>query len=403
MLSVLIFTLLLSGAAASCPSSCYSLTSSSLSSRDADAAFLACCTCAEPSTSLMLAPLADALCGAAAPTDAPSVGALVAARVYALMELQGMWFLDGGGPEDNATACLAHLFAFMPRRDTAALFQNLPGESIDFLHETVRSALAAWPRLQALGVPFAVFLDGVLPYAILNEKRDWSWRWRPRLARLFATAWDGAASIGDAMHNLSALIPSAAADFPNFIVANFSDMAGALQQGQVFRWHSETSPGFLSVQQVASRYGSCTGTGIVMVAAARAIGIPARLAGCSQTDVPNDDHHWAEYFDPASPGPFGTFWHTKEGTSKGNEGGPWDSPSGPMMGCLRGVTPNSSLNTMWASAWGGSAFLPTLWQPQTAPAWAFLGGENVCGAYCSAWGCGPNNTERWTQAQCGPQ
>jgi transglutaminase-like putative cysteine protease len=106
------------------------------------------------------------------------------------------------------------------------------------------------------------------------------------------------------------------------------------------------------------------------VAAARSVGIPARLAGCSESVVRGDgawwgagrepprlergaswvrlfphtsapptrastgcaDHHWAEFYDPLSPGPFGDFWHTREGSSAGNPDGPWDSPSGPMLG-----------------------------------------------------------------------
>ena len=51
-------------------------------------------------------------------------------------------------------------------------------------------------------------------------------------------------------------------------------------------------------------------------AAARSVGIPARIAGCSQS-IPNDDHHWVEYYDASAPGPFGSPWHTKEGTSAG--------------------------------------------------------------------------------------
>ena len=434
--AVLFFGLLCASARAACDAACYALPSTPSSGRAADAAFLQCCACSADATPLLAGlSAADraALCAPSPPQNASAIGSRVAAAVYALQQMQGMWYLDGGGPEDNATACLAHLFTFMPRRDAMVMFEDLLGRSLDFLAETVRLSLAQWPRLAAFGVPWQTFLDGVLPYAVLNEKRDWDWRWRPRLARLFGGAWAGAASLTDAMHNLSAMIPRGSAEYTNVVVANFSDGSGALQEGPVFTWHSETSPGYLSVQQVAARYGSCTGTGIVMVAAARAIGIPARLAGCSQTDVPNDDHHCervtaapaakrvyaltitpfppthphtrppagAEFYDPLAPGPFANSWHTKEGTSRGNEGGPWDAPSGPMAGCLRGVAPGSSLNTMWASSWSSPTFLPTLWEASAAPLWAFVGGENVCGAYCSAWGCGANGT-KWSQQECYP-
>jgi hypothetical protein len=140
----------------------------------------------------------------------------------------------------------------------------------------------------------------------------------------------------------------------------------------------------------------------VLVAAARAVGIPPRLAGCSQS-IPDDDHHWGEYFDPSAPGPFGDSWHTKEGVSYGNAGGPWDSPSGPMDGCLAYLQPNSTLNTIWAASFGSDVAVPTLWANSSwTAAWARIGGVNRCGVYCTAWGCSTNNTVHWTQEECGP-
>ena len=370
----------------------------------ADSAYLACCACRTPEISGLGLDASDvaALCGALPAANATLVAPLVARALYAVGEMQGHWWLDDAGDvEENATACLVHLLASMPKRDALLLFEA-PLRGLDFLAETVRLALRMWPRLDASGVPWRVFLDNVLPYAVLNEARDIEWRPRPRLAQLFASAWTGAANATAAMRNLAALVPRAAAAFAPSLLDAAGDVAP--QPGPVVTWRSETSPGYLSPAQVAGAFGSCTGTGIFLVAAARAIGVPARLAGCSQTDVPGDDHHWAEFYDPTSAGPFGTYWHTKEGTSRGNEGGPWDAPSGPMSGCLRGVVPGSALNTMWAGAWSSNTYLPTLWAsdgPLTGAAWAFVGGENVCGAYCTAWGCGPNNTERWTQAECG--
>ena len=139
------------------------------------------------------------------------------------------------------------------------------------------------------------------------------------------------------------------------------------------------------------------------MAAARSVGIPARLAGCPESVVRGDDHHWAEFYDPASPGPFGDGWHTKEGVSAGNAGGPWDSPSGPMLGCLAGTVPGSAMDSLWAVWPSAPAVAPTLWSNDTwSQTWARVAGVNRCGAYCQAWGCGMNNSQHWTQAQCGP-
>ena len=51
--------------------------------------------------------------------------------------MQGQFFLFGsGGTEENATECLVHLLAHMPRRDLLLLFSQ-PYRSVDFLIETV--------------------------------------------------------------------------------------------------------------------------------------------------------------------------------------------------------------------------------------------------------------------------
>jgi hypothetical protein len=173
--------------------------------------------------------------------------------------------------------------------------------------------------------------------------------------------------------------------------------------GAPVTWRSESSPARLSVQDTVAFGSSCTGTATTQALAARSVGLPARVEGCSESVVRGDDHHWTAVRSLDSPGPFGTFWHTREGSSAGNADGPWDAPSGPMLGCLQGVVPGSNIDTLWATSWGSRVDLPMLWaNDATSATWARVGGINVCGSYCGAWGCGANNSQRWTQAQCGP-
>ena len=260
-----------------------------------------------------------------------------------------------------------------------------------------------------------LFREFVLPFGILNEKRDLWFRSRQRFYQLFSPLVASAPNATAAMHILAAAVPLAQAQgalafasLPPERAAQArareqSGDAEVLVPGNPVSWHSEVSPAFLSPQQVVQLGGSCTGTGILFVAAARAVGVPARLAGCSESVVRGDDHHWLEYYDASTAGPFGDGWHTREGPSAGNADGPWDSPSGPMKGCLAGVVPGSQLDTLWASSWSASTFLPALWANSSASRkWAFVGGVNRCGAYCSAWGCGVNNSIHYSQAQCGP-
>lgn len=289
----------------------------------------------------------------------------------------------------------------MPRRDFIQLYAD-PLQFSDFLVEHLRYSLYAYHTYSAgLGVTWTDFLDSVLPYAVLNEKRDLLFRWRPRF---YATLMplltaSNATTVLDAYRIVVSAIPSLQIGG----TYGLGPVNQSFDAGLPITWHSESSPARLSVQDTVQFGASCTGTAITQIMAARSVGLPVRLAGCSESVIRGDDHHWTEVRDWTSPGPFGTFWHTREGASAGNPDGPWDAPSGPMLGCLQGVIPGSSIDTLWASSWGSTVALPTLWSNDSrSMRWARIGGINVCGDYCTAWGCGVNNTQHWKQAQCGP-
>jgi|EP00505_MAST-04D_sp_SCG-Rhode-Island_P000680 hypothetical protein len=365
-----------------------------------DLSFLVCEFCAAPALVLTgeeatsKATIQD-LCANVA--DDSSAG-IMAASVLEYGSLQGYYW------ENNTLAqtCVQHLFQYMPRRDTMLMFNNLD-VFLEFLFEHVRFAILGRTKGPTFtkDIPLDIFLDYVVPFTFLNEKRDLSWRWRPRFFQaLHGPVWT-ASNITGAMHILASLLPSVAGN-------------GVLQvdekpvPGEVIQWESETSPMNLSPQQVQLHHGSCTGTAITMAAAARAVGIPIRIAGCSQS-IEGDDHHWTEFFDPATPdGPFAyaKHWHTKEGTSSGNAGGPWDGLSGPMEKCLAYLVPKDPrrLNTVWASQYSGPANMPLQWgKSPFLMKFGRIGAVNRCGDYCQTFGCGANRTKRWTQSECGTE
>jgi hypothetical protein len=392
-----------SGAAPSCPAAILAgnetLNGRPVSaSRAQDLCYLLCVVCGKPEFIAWQLD-APAICAAAA--DPGSGDAIVAAATDAVMNfsaLHGQFFLDDPGDiEENATQAVSLLLGGMARRDLLLLASDT-ALFVDFLLEHVRYALHTRSWTRQFNVTWDIFADAVLPYAMLDEKRDLWWRWRPRFARLFRDVTDGAASLTDAMRALADAVPHAEA-LGLLALSNGGELE--IVPGQPVTWHSSVSPAFISVEQVASFGGSCTGTGILLVAAARAVGIPARLAGCGESIARHDDHHWAEFWDGATPGPFGDGWHTKEGTSTGNEGGPWDSPSGPMLGCLQGVVPYSAIDSLWAASWASTTYMPMLWSNDTwSSTWSFVGGLDRCGAYCTAWGCGVNNSNHWSQSEC---
>ena len=363
------------------------------------------------------------LCSAnATSTNDPATTAeQIAVGLLSYGRIQGQFWADAAA----TTAALAHLIQYMPIRDSLQLYSS-SDRFFDFLLSHIRFALlvrsksgAAWAKNTTL-ITDEIFLDYVLPYSFLDEKRDVNFFWRARFYQLFMTHEYAApnqpqlhndvsktANITEAMHVLAELLPTASVSGTFFFVAN----GLSASPGPTINWESETSPMRMSPAQVIHLGGgSCTGTAIVLAAAARSVGIPARVVGCSQS-IKDDDHHWVEFYDPTLPSPFGDGWHTKEGTSKGNSGGPWDTPSAPMNGCLKYLIPGGKqrLNTIWSSSWSSMTYMPLQWSVGRGQAadvrtkrLAFVGGMNACGRYCTAWGCGMNQTHKYTQKECEP-
>lgn len=205
---------------------------------------------------------------------------------------------DHGAP--TTAECLSFLRSHMPASD-----RHSPNITDVFLSQNIKLALAAraaapWGKT----VPKAIFLNDVLPYAILSEPRGLpDWNWRP----LF-------------FQHLGA----AAAAEPN--------MSAAAELVNTASWGLSTPPikfvgspncainSYSPLQTLVRRNSSCTGLAVYVVAALRAVGIPARVAGtphwnkcggrgktckacphgdlCTPGDHSSDDscgnHDWAE-------------------------------------------------------------------------------------------------------------
>ena len=160
-----------------------------------------------------------------------------------------------------AQAALAHLIKYMPIRDSIRLYSD-NDDFLNFLFEHIRYALlvrtktgAAWAK----NIPDAIFLDHVLPYSFLDEKRDVKFSWRRRFYQLFLNAnVTSTQNITAAMHYLADTIPHAHATG----LFAFDGGITQLNLGPAVRWQSETSPMRMSPSQVINLGGgSCTGTG----------------------------------------------------------------------------------------------------------------------------------------------
>jgi transglutaminase-like putative cysteine protease len=176
-----------------------------------------------------------------------------------------------GAPEPHRAA-LAFLLEHMPEADRTALDPA-------FLLEEIALAYAArdavpWGR----DLPEDVFLNDVLPYANISERRD---PWRAMLKERFLPLAQDCASPGEAAHRLNQEV------FPALGVRYSTERARADQ-----------SP----AESIESGKASCTGLSILLVDACRAVAVPARLAGIPNWVDDRGNHTWVEIWD-------GGAWH----------------------------------------------------------------------------------------------
>ena len=176
---------------------------------------------------------------------------------------------------DNVPAeqreAMEFLVANMPRGDLRAL-------SADFLLENVRLAYKAWNESPWKNdVPKDVFLNYVLPYANIDERRD---PWRKEFYERYRPLVKQARTPGEAAVLLNQKV------FPLIKVHYSTKRPKAVQ-----------SP----AESARAGLASCTGLSIILVDACRAAGVPARFVGTLWADR-SGNHSWTEVWD-------GGRWH----------------------------------------------------------------------------------------------
>jgi hypothetical protein len=158
------------------------------------------------------------------------------------------------------------LVANMTRRDLREL-------SAAFLLENVRTACKTWDETPwKRDVPREIFLNYVLPYASIDERRD---PWRKEFHDRFAPLVQQARTPGEAAVLLNQKV------FPLVKVHYSTKRPKAVQ-----------SP----AESMKAGLASCTGLSIILVDACRAVGVPARFVGTIWTDG-SGNHSWTEVWD----------------------------------------------------------------------------------------------------------
>lgn len=165
---------------------------------------------------------------------------------------------------DKQKEGMAFLIAYMPERDLQELQAAFLLENVDYAYK----AREKYPWTQNL--PDSIFLNEVLPYVSLNEKRE---NWRKNFYERFDKYVDSSRNIFEAIEAVN---------------RNIRDEVGVDYNTQ--REKPDQAP-FESIRQSMA---SCTGLSILLTDAFRSVGIPSRVAGTPSWHDERGNHNWCE-------------------------------------------------------------------------------------------------------------
>lgn len=225
-------------------------------------------------------------------------------------------------PADQSSG-VKWLLANMPAGD-------LKSVSADFILENTDLAYQAWRNAPWHDqVSEAMFLDAILPYACVNEKRD---PWRADFHERFMPLVAEARTPGEAAAILNQKI------FP---------MLGVKYSTK--RPKPDQSP----KESIEAGMASCTGLTVLLVDACRSVGVPARFAGTALWSDGSGNHSWAEVWDDG--------WHfTGAAEPTGDE-----LDKGWFAGRAAKASREDPRTAIYATTWRKSPrHFPLVWSPR---------------------------------------
>ncbi len=160
------------------------------------------------------------------------------------------------------------LLAHMPPRDATTL-------KADFLLENVKLAYQARSEMPwGKDIPEEIFLNDVLPYAVLDETRD---NWRADFYTRFKKIAGDATTASQALERINAAIAQE-------VGVEYNTKRRAPNQGPY--------------ESMQLKMASCTGLSILLADALRSVCIPCRIAGTAMWTTKEGNHNWNEVWLP---------------------------------------------------------------------------------------------------------
>lgn len=164
-------------------------------------------------------------------------------------------------------AGIEFLIANMPDRDLRTLSAKLLLENVEYAYRAFHQT--PWKDQ----VPEEIFLNNVLPYASIDERRD---AWRKDLYERFQPLVKDATTPGQAAAILNQKV------FP-MVDVKYSRQRPKANQ----------SP----LESMEAHVASCSGLSVLLIDACRAVGIPARFVGTPLWSDGSGNHSWVEIWD----------------------------------------------------------------------------------------------------------
>lgn len=177
-----------------------------------------------------------------------------------------------------SAAVTVHLPSAAQQAGMKFLLDNMPAPdrnlSEKYLSENVALACEAFAAAPwAKQIPPEIFLNDILPYAVVNETRD---EWRKQLNELCAPLVKDCRTPGEAAQVLNQKLFG-------LVKVRYSTA----------RQKADQSPS----ESMKSGLASCTGLSILLVDACRSVGVPARIAGTPMWANMRGNHTWVEVWD----------------------------------------------------------------------------------------------------------
>ena len=163
---------------------------------------------------------------------------------------------------------LRFLIEHMPQRDLDSLDAEFLLENVEYAYRA--RAEVPWGD----EIAEAMFLNDVLPYASINERRD---RWRKDFYEKFMPMVKGCKTPGEAAQRLN------------------RDMWKVVKVG--YHATKRAKPDQSPYESMESGYASCSGLSVLLIDACRAVGVPARFVGIPQWANKRGNHSWVEVWD----------------------------------------------------------------------------------------------------------